>query len=115
MFRRLTKICFPQSDASSKDFRISGAIFMAFALPLAGVIFATLMSLGQMPLISILLLPSIILWLTGMHRVLWGGATAPNQWLSIGRVVITAVIGFVSLGVVSGLTGAVIGLIKRAA
>ena len=115
MLRQLTKVCFPQSDASSKDFRISGTIYMAFALPLAGVIFATLMTLGQMHLMSILLWPSVILWLMGTHRVLWGGATASSQWLSIGWVVVTAVVGFISLGVVSGLTGAVIGLIKRAA
>ena len=62
----------------------------------------------------LLLLP-IVLWFVGIHRILWGGTTAVNQWLSMGRVAVTAVAGYISLVIVSGLTGALAGFVKRMA
>ncbi len=73
------------------------------------------MGLGQMQLLlPVLLIPTIV-WLVGAHRILWGGAITENRWLSAGRVALTAVVGYVSLMAISGLLGAIAGLIKRGA
>lgn len=111
----LTKKYFFPSDASPKDVRVSGAIFLIVAIAIGGVMFAVLMNIGQMNFMPILLWVPFVLWLVGMHRILWGGTTAVNRWLSMGRVAVTAVAGFISLWIVSGLTGVIVAIVKKVA
>ena len=115
MLGQLTKICFPPADALPRQFRISGVIFLFVALVLGTAGFILFMNLEQMQLLMPLLLVPIIVWLVGAHRILWGGTAAANRWLSAGRIVVTAVAGYLSLMAISGLLGAIVGLIKRSA
>jgi len=112
---QLTKACFPPADASPRHFRISGTIFVIVALVLGAAGFTLFMSLDQMQLLMPLLLLPIIVWLIGAHRILWGGTAPANRWMSMGRVVVSAVVGYLSLMAISGLLGAIIGLLNKSA
>jgi hypothetical protein len=111
MIGRLKQTCFPADGASPKQFRISGAIFLVAALFVGGIAFAAVMQSGFSQMGPFALLIPIIVWLIGIHRLLWGGTAVQNRILSAGRVGVTAVLGYGSLLVVSGLLGGLVGLI----
>ncbi|MEJ2106747.1 MAG: hypothetical protein P8X48_05380 [Acidiferrobacteraceae bacterium] len=111
MYSKLKAACFPAADAPPKQFRISGAIFLVVALIVGGTTFAAVMQSGYTSLVPVVLLIPIVVWLIGVHRILWGGTAAQNRSLSAGRVVVTVVLGYGSLMVVSGLLGGLVGLI----
>ncbi len=115
MLSQVITTCFPPADATPPRFRISGIIFLVVALVLGATVFMLFMRLERMQLLVPFLLPSMIVWLVGAHRILWGGAATANRWLSAGRVTVTAVVGYVSLMAISGLLGAVAGLVTRSA
>jgi hypothetical protein len=115
MFDRLKKKCFSTSDASQRDVRISGAIFLVAALLIAGGLFAALIKIGQITIMPILLLVALFFWYDGLHRILWGGVVEDNGVLNFGRGVVTAVVGFIGVGVLSGLAGGFTGVIEGVA
>ena len=94
---------------------VSGIIFLVVALVLGVAGFILFMNLEQMQLLLPLLLLPIVIWLVGAHRILWGGTAPVNRWLSAGRVVVTTVIGYLSLMIISGLVGAIIALVEKSA
>lgn len=111
MYSKLKAAFFPAAGAPPKQFRISGAIFLVASLVVGGCAFAAVMQSGYSSLGPVVLLIPIIVWFIGIHRILWGGAAAKNRLWSAGRVVVTIVLGYGSLIVVSGLLGGLVGLI----
>jgi hypothetical protein len=115
MYSKLKAACFPAAGATPKQFRISGAIFLVAALVIGSTAFAAVMQSGNTSLGPVVLLIPIIVWLMGVHRILWGGAAAKNSLWSAARVVVTIVLGYGGLIVVSGLLGGLVGLIVKSA
>ena len=113
MIPQLTKKCFPPAGAATADFRVSGVIFLIGALFLAVLLVVTLASLGMFQLMPISMLPVFIVWFMGVHRLLWGGTSAQTRGLGAARAALTGCVGFVSLGVISGLVGFLFGLLHR--
>jgi hypothetical protein len=110
---KLRAILLPAQGSPAKEFRISGVIFLVVALIVGGSAFAAAMHSGYTRLAPIILLIPLIVWFMGIHRILWGGAAAKNRLWSAGRVVVTIVLGYGSLVIVSGLIGGLAGLIVK--
>lgn len=113
MFSQISKQCFPPSEASAREFRISGMIFLLAAVILESGGFLLAIVLHQPQLLPPLFLLPMIIWLVGTHRILWGGRLAESRWLNAGRIALTAVAGYVSLVIFSGLVGTVVALVKK--
>jgi hypothetical protein len=113
MIHQLARKCFPAVGSVAGDFRVSGVILLSGALLLAAALFATLANSGMLQLLPVSMLPVFVLWLMGMHRLLWAGTAAQSRGLGAARAALTAAAGFVSLAVVSGLIGFLLGLLHR--
>jgi len=55
----------------------------------------------------------LIVWMVGIHYLLWRGIKSEVALINVGKVIATAVAGFVSMMVVAGTVGAVAGMIVR--
>jgi hypothetical protein len=76
MIHQLARKCFPAVGSVAGDFRVSGVILLSGALLLAAALFATLANSGMLQLLPVSMLPVFVLWLMGMHRLLWAGTAS---------------------------------------
>lgn len=114
MAQGLGAVLMPSPGASTRAFRVAGALYLVAAV-LLGMVLVGLLAVVQQPaLIPVALLPTVILWLIGIHRVLWGGVRGTGTWGNLGRVAGTATLGYMSLAAVSALVGALAAVIRKA-
>jgi len=115
MLRQVSSTYFPPSDATSRAFRISGAVLLISAMVVAGALVAAMVRWNMFSVIPISMLPVFILWFMGMHRLLWGGIAAATRGLGAARAALTGGVGFLGLLACSGLIGFLAALIHKAA
>jgi len=106
MFDYMIKIFFPPSGASSRQFRVSGIVFLIVALTLvvAGYI---LFEQIQLLLIPLLLIPMSI-WIIGIHRILLGVTVPESRSSRVGLVLVAIVVGYLSFSAIGGLLWVII-------
>jgi len=102
----MIKILFPPSGASSRQFRISGVIYLIIALTLvvAGYLFFEQI---QLLLIPLLLIPMFI-WIMGIYRILSGGTVPERRSSRVGLVLVTIVVGYISFSAIGGILWVII-------
>jgi hypothetical protein len=102
----------PKKGAATRDFRISGLIFMVSAMVLLFALLFTLIKINLITLLPISTLPLFVLWFMGIHRLLWGGTAAQSRGLGMARAALTGAASFLSLMTVSAMVGTVIRVIS---
>lgn len=55
----------------------------------------------------------LILWMIGVHYLLWRGVRSDVALINVGKVIVTAIAGFASVMIVGGSVGAIAGMIVR--
>lgn len=115
MLRKISDVLYPPAGAPSASFIRAGLI----NLLMAGVVFSLFGiymfvarehgAVAPPPYAFI----GLILWMVGIHYLLWRGSASEVVLVNVGKVIITAIAGFVSMLVVAGGLGAFAGMIAR--
>ena len=111
MLRTLRITLEPPADASNRELRRAGVLTLPVAALLMVALPVVAIAIGLGALAPPLALPGLMLWCYGMHRLLWG-ASANDPWSQrIMKAIVSAVAGFVSIAILSGVLGVVAGLV----
>lgn len=115
MLKKISDTLYPPTGSASKNFIRAGLLNIVLAcivFALFGIYVLAIREQGA-DLPPPYAFVGLILWMVGVHYLLWRGIKSEVALINVGKVIITAVAGFASMLIVAGGVGAVAGLVVR--
>lgn len=112
MIENISATLFPSEGSTKASYIKAGLInLLVAATSFAIIITLGILKVGAFPWPSLGLI-SMILWCIGCHYLVWRGKKSQVKLTNAFYVVITAIIGFISVMAMSAVVGAMLALLK---